>query len=182
MQTFWLRFLIRFRVIAAVAAVASLGMSAVPMMHAQTPAEARATFLLNFAKFIEWPDSAFSGQTAPIAVHVLGDTEVAKALERLAKGKTANGREISVKAVSSTADVATAHIVFVGQANLAGPVIAEVGTRPVVTVGEEESFLSAGGLIRLFADGNKVLCAINTKVSAAAGLKLGDKLVRASSG
>jgi hypothetical protein len=130
---------------------------------AQTPAEARAMFLLNFAKFIEWPAEAFSADSTPLAITVLGDAEVARAAEKLAKGKNANGREIVVKAVSNPTEAAGAHIVFVGQANLASGLLAAVGTRPVVTVGEEESFLTSGGVIRLFADGNKVLCAINIK-------------------
>jgi hypothetical protein len=166
---------------AIVASFASANAFAAPS-ESGSVAEARAIYLLNFARFVEWPETAFSDWSAPITIVMVGDTETARALERLVKGRNANGREIVVKSTSAPADAATAHIVFVGRVELTKAVISEVGSRPVVTVGEEESFLSEGGLIRLFCIGTKMHCAINTKVSAAAGLKLNDKLMRAANG
>jgi hypothetical protein len=167
--------------LAALALWGGLGLALAPAAHAQSQEEARAIFLFNFARFVEWPPAVFADGSAPLTIGVVGDRDVARALERYVKGKDANGRDIAVRALESAAGSAECQIVYVGDKRLAAAVIGEVAGKPVLTVGEEEDFITSGGVIRLFAKDNKVLCAINTKAADAAGLKLGDKLVRASS-
>ena len=152
-----------------------------PRAQAQTQEQARAIFLYNFAKFVEWPESAFADSAAPLKIAVVGHAEVARALERVVKGKDANGRDIEVMALTTASGCAGAHIVFVGSAALTAGVMAEVAGKPILTVGEEADFLKAGGVIRLFSQGSKVMCMINVKAADAVGLKLGEKLVKASS-
>jgi hypothetical protein len=148
---------------------------------AQSQEEARAIFLYNFAKFVEWPATAFAEGSTPVTIAVVGDNEVAKALERYVKGKNANGRDLVVKKLDGADGCADAHIVFVGNAKFTTDVIGAITGKPVLSVGDDENFLKSGGTIRLFSKDNKVLCAINPKAADAAGLKLGDKLVKASS-
>ena len=163
------------------AAVAVLFAGTASNARAQSPEEARAIFLYNFAKFVEWPDSAFASSSAPVVIAVVDANEVGRALEHYVRGKNANGRDIEVRQLKSEAGVGDAHIVFIGSTGLTSAVIAEIGSKPILSVAEDESFLQQGGIIRLFSQGNKVMCAINAKNSTAAGLKLGDKLVKASS-
>ena len=87
-----------------------------------------------------------------------------------------------VKSANAASAAGGAHIVFVGNDAAAKDVIAALASQPVVTVGEGPSFLADGGVIRLFANGDKIQCAINLKASETAGVKLGEKLVRASNG
>ncbi len=148
---------------------------------AQSQEEARAIFLFNFAKFVEWPDSAFADRAAPLTIGVVGDGAVAHALERYVKGKDANGRDIAVKKLDSAEGCADCQIVFVGAAKFTADVIGQISGKPVLSVGGDEDFIKSGGVIRLFSKDNKVMCAINVKAADAAGLKLGDKLVKASS-
>lgn len=148
---------------------------------AQSQEEARAIFLYNFAKFVEWPATAFAESATPMTIAVVGDADVARALERYVKGKNANGRDIVVKKLDTADGSADSHIVYIGDSRLANDVIAQINGRPVLSVGDDENFLKSGGAIRLFSKDGKVLCAINVKVADAAGLKLGDKLVKASS-
>ena len=159
----------------------SLGTALAPEARAQSQEEARAIFLYNFARFVEWPEAAFAEPSTPVTIAVIGDNAVARALERYVKGKDANGREIVVRALDSAAGCASSHITFVGHKHHAADVFAEVGKKPVLTVGEEEDFITSGGVIRLFSRENKVFCAINTSAATAAGLKLGEKLLKASS-
>lgn len=162
-------------------ALVLLAIAAPERAAAQTQEEARAIFLYNFAKFVEWPESAFAAPTTPVTIAIVGDRGVAEALERYVKGRNANGRDIVVRDLDSPEGCEGSHIVFVGAERHAAAVIELVRGKPILTVGQEEAFLKAGGTIRLFARGPKVLCAINLKAADAAGLKLGDKLVKASS-
>jgi hypothetical protein len=150
--------------------------------HAQSQQdEARAIFLLNFAKFVEWPATAFTDNTTPITIAVVDDSAVAKALERAVKGKNANGRDIVVKNLPSAEGCTESHIVYISKTKHIESVIQAISGKPILSVGEDEAFFKSGGAIRLFSKDSKVFCAINTKVPEAAGLKLGDKLVKASS-
>lgn len=158
-----------------------LTLSLAPRASAQSQEEARAIFLFNFAKFVEWPATAFADPATPITIAVVDDAAVAKALERAVKGKNANGRDIVVKSLPSAEGCADSHIVYVSKAQHIGAVVQAIAGKPVLSVGEDETFLKSGGAIRLFSKDNKVLCAINIKVPEAVGLKLGDKLVKASS-
>lgn len=150
-------------------------------VHAQSQEEARAIFLYNFARFVEWPDAAFSNASTAITIAVVGDAAVARALERYVKGKDANGRDVVVKTLATADGCADSHIVFVGDKKFSAAVISQIVGKPVLSVGEDEEFLKSGGVIRLFSRENRVLCAINTKAADAVGLKLGDKLVKAAS-
>jgi len=48
----------------------------------------KAAFLLNFARFTEWPAEAFTSPGAPFTVGVLGDEELRLALDTLASAST----------------------------------------------------------------------------------------------
>src|SRR4051812_32182144 len=59
---------------------------------AMSETEVKAAFLYNFAKFVEWPAEAFSSETAPIQLAVLGDEDVTAKLKMLLSDKKAHGR------------------------------------------------------------------------------------------
>lgn len=158
-----------------------LALGAASLAPAQSQEEARATFLLNFAKFVEWPPTAFPDPATPITIAVVDDYVVAKALERAVKGKNANGRDIVVKNLPTAEGCADSHIVYVSKTRHVEPVVQAIAGKSILSVGEDEAFLKSGGAIRLFSQDNKVKCAINMKAAESVGLKLGDKLVKVSS-
>ena len=58
----------------------------------------KAAFVLNFLKFVEWPPSP-AGVEAPIDVVVLGDDDLAKAIEQAALKQAVGGRALTVRSV-----------------------------------------------------------------------------------
>ena len=60
--------------------------------HAPGEYEVKAAFLLNFARLVEWPNSAFSGRDDPIALGVLGRDPFGGSLEKLVKGRSIGRR------------------------------------------------------------------------------------------
>ena len=60
--------------------------------------DVKAALLLNFARFIEWPDAAFDGAQAPIDVCVFTPSPFGQALERALSGETVANRSVSARA------------------------------------------------------------------------------------
>ena len=75
-----------FRFVAGAAIVCAI---AAPGRAQSAPEDhVKAALLLNFARFIEWPDEAFDGAQAPIDVCVLTPSPFGQALERALSGET----------------------------------------------------------------------------------------------
>ena len=59
----------------------------------------KAALLLNFARFIEWPDRAFAGASAPIEICVFAPNPFGEALDRALEGETVANRTLSARDV-----------------------------------------------------------------------------------
>src|SRR6266487_3292054 len=61
-------------------------------LHAQempvSEYEVKAVWLLNFARFVEWPAAAFTNAHCPVVVGVLGKDPFGRNLEQALEGKT----------------------------------------------------------------------------------------------
>jgi hypothetical protein len=140
--------------------------------------EIKAAFLYNFTKFIEWPAQSFADAGAPIVIGVLGDSPCAEALERLVKDRKVNGRAIVVRRVESAAEARTTHILFVGsrQEQQFARLEPEIGSLPVLTVGESQAFEAGGGIVNFVPQDDKVRFEINIGSADRAGLRVSAQL------
>ena len=138
----------------------------------------KAGYVFNFAKFIEWPASAFASPAAPLVVAVLDDSAVLPTLQQVLQGKSVNGRPIEVKAVSSVAAAAGAQILVVTRATKLEPssIRQQLGRSATLMVGEVEGFAENGGTIGFVKDGENLRFQLNLDVADAAGLKVSSKL------
>src|SRR5580704_7905559 len=59
--------------------------------------DVKAAFLLNFARYVEWPPEAFQGATQALTICVAGQDPFGSALDDIVAGKTIGGREIVVR-------------------------------------------------------------------------------------
>jgi len=173
--------------IAAVALVATL--ASVPVAHRVQAAQAnleyevKAAFLYNFAKFVEWPSTAFATPEAPLVFCIIGANPFEGRLERVVNDRTANGRRIVVRDDVATGQTGGCHLVFVPEseegsmARLLHPVNA-APEAPMLTVGEAEGFTEAGGMIELVVDEGRVRFDINAGMAERRGLKLSSQLLK----
>ena len=76
----------------------------------------RATYLVRFAAFVTWPPRAFASPSAPVAVCVAGRNPFGAMLTDAARGQTAHGRAIQVRTVSTSAQAAACHILYLAKA------------------------------------------------------------------
>ncbi|HVR97058.1 MAG TPA: YfiR family protein [Thermoanaerobaculia bacterium] len=139
----------------------------------------KAAFLYNFAKFVEWPADAFRGPRDPMVLCLLGEDPFGRELDQTVGGKTVLGRQIMVRRLETPAGLEECRILFVSSSE--GPrfaqVLAAVGDRAVLTVGDEEAFGRAGGIISFVVRQSRVRFHIDRAAAARAGLSISSQLL-----
>lgn len=142
--------------------------------------EVKAAFLLNFARLVEWPDTAFAGPRAPFTVGLLSSGASAEDLENFLDGKSAGTRKVTARQISSAAEAAGFHIVFVSSQhkNVADSVAKALRGSATLLVGESKDFVKNGGAIGFFSESNKIRFEIDPSVTEAAGLHVSSRLLR----
>lgn len=165
-------------------AVLLLSVAAAPL-RAQAPAlvqeyALKAAFLFNFVKFVEWPASAFAGERAPMTICVFGNDPFGRALDEVVQGERVGERGLAVRRPDGRDDLEACHVLFVSSSEkdrLAG-VLAQVQGAPVLTVGDTDGFLRAGGVINFVLEGSKVRFLIDQEAAERSGLRISSKLMR----
>ncbi|NEX21243.1 YfiR family protein [Thiorhodococcus mannitoliphagus] len=145
-----------------------------------TEADLRATFLVNFPLFIEWPSSAFDSPSAPLRYCVLGNSALSSSLEQALAGERIGGHPMQLAAAQDPAQWRRCHILYVDQrAAEPGPrVLAAVEGAPVLSVGDTETFVREGGVVSLVHRGERLHPLINQAAAARAGIRISSKLLR----
>lgn len=157
-----------------------LGVLPVKAEEAPSEHEVKAAFLYNFTKFVEWPAQAFESTNAPIRFAVFGDEAFAGKLRSLLSDKKAHGRSFEVKSIATPMDAKGFHIAFVASAESrrAAQLIEATKKSPVLTVGESDQFLDAGGMINLFFEDTQLAFEVNPESARKANLEISSKLLR----
>jgi len=163
--------------------IVSVLLLAGPDHAAQTPAlserQVKALFLFNFAKYVDWPASAFSNSTAAIVIDVVGEDGLSEEFKQVTGDKTVNGRRVVVKQVEGTMDVKDCQILFICASEKAHlqEILEAVKNSAVLTVGESDQFLTMEGMINFTKKENKIHLEINLAPAQRANLKLSSKLL-----
>ena len=139
----------------------------------------KAAFIFNFAKFVEWPTSAFADAKSPFVIGVLGENPFGTDLEATVRGKSINEHPIVVKACPNLEEARATHILFVSttEKKRFEEIFKSLRGTSVLTVGETERFTESGGLINFVSENNKIRFQINDPGAKAAGLKISSKLL-----
>ena len=144
-----------------------------------TEYQVKAVFLFNFAKFIEWPPAKLGEPDSPLVIGIIGDNPFGTLLDETIKDQTINGHKLVSRAISTTAEAAACHIVFISRSEKERlrPLLAGLKGQPVVTVSELRGFAQDGGMIALVLLNGRVKLEINPAAAGEAGVKLSSKLL-----
>jgi hypothetical protein len=139
----------------------------------------KAAFLFNFAKFVDWPPEAFKDASAPLVIGILGDNPFGRDLEQTVQGKSINTHPLLIKQFSSPSETTNCHILFVSSSEKKRQpeVLNSVRGAPVLTVGENDQFIEAGGMINFVVEDKKIRFQINNDPARREGLKISSKLL-----
>jgi hypothetical protein len=136
-----------------------------------------ANYLAHFASFVEWPDTAFHDAAAPVSLCLFGNADFGNSLQELTKDVIVRGRKIEVRSVKTVALARGCHILFIGRedARRYEEIVGPLRDLPVLTVGETEDFLDAGGAIK-FVFGETLQIDLSLKAANRAHLKVRSNL------
>jgi len=139
----------------------------------------KGAFLLNFAKFVEWPDQAFKSPGDPIMICILGQNPFGSGFDKAAKEIVVGNRQLGVRQLSDPQQSGQCQMVFVSasERKLSRALLQSTQGESVLTVGESEGFTSGGGIIDFKLDGEKVRIEINTAAADRAKLRISAKLL-----
>jgi hypothetical protein len=144
--------------------------------------QVKAAFILNFAKFVDWPSDAFS-EGGSLVVGVVGDDPFGGALDQL-NGNTVNGRRLRIKRLRWDDSLRGCQILFVSnsEGKHLGKIMESIRGTSVLTIGEMPQFNQSGGMIRFLTQSNKVRFEINAAAAGQARLRVSSKLLALSKG
>ena len=162
-----------------VSVVFFLGPQMLQGQTSMTEYQVKAQFLLNFIMYVDWPEHVPSGGEAPIVIGILGQDNVGGDLQRVAEGKSINGRMIVIKQISDNEDLSGCSILFVSasESPRLDAILGKTKGRPILTVGEDDSFLDKGGIINFDLKDGKVHLEINLQAARQVSLEISSKLL-----
>lgn len=169
------------RVLAAVLLAAVLAAPATPAADPPSApaseADLKVAFLLNFARFVRWPETA-STNSEPFIVGIVDLEPLLAPLAQLER-KTVRDRAFRVRHCRGTNDVTGCHILFLNTSE-PGPrraMLAAAAGKPVLTVGESPDFLDEGGIIRFVLRNDRLRLHVSRPAAAKAGLEMSARLL-----
>src|SRR4029077_1662792 len=66
-----------------------------------TEYQIKALFLLNFVKYVDWPDASFVDTNSPVIIGIFGEDKFGDALKNAVEGKTVAGRRVVTQPVDN---------------------------------------------------------------------------------
>jgi YfiR/HmsC-like len=179
----WLAGLGQWRRVMSLALLAVLMLASSPGVCGDAPSlteyQVKALFLLNFTKYVEWPDAAFEQADAPITIGVVGENHFGEDLKKAVEGKSVNGRKIIIVSLETESDWSKCRILFISgsEKKRLAEILGKIGTLPVLTVGETEQFTQQGGMVNFTRKDGKVRLEINLTAAEKAKVGISSKLL-----
>ena len=134
----------------------------------------KAAYLFNFTKFVDWPRDALPPD-APLTICVAGTSPFGEVLDDTVQGELVAGRPLTTRVVREPSGC---HVLFVPAGGAAAPLLHDARTRPILTVGESETFLRDGGIVKFVMQDGKVRFEINQDAASRAQLRISSRLLR----
>ncbi len=138
----------------------------------------KAGFIVNFARFTEWPSDVFEGSGEPLRFCVLGHDPFGVALDTIA-GKEVKGRQIEIGHPLWIEDALRCHVVFISDTarDRLVEILQSLDGAPILTIGDMPDVAHCGGIIGLENVENHIRFRINVDAAHRAGLTLSSRLL-----
>ncbi|MGE0087456.1 MAG: YfiR family protein [Desulfococcaceae bacterium] len=140
----------------------------------------KAAFLYNFAKFVQWPDTAFRSPDEPVLLCILGTSFFGNALGTIENREVIPPRRLSVKLCENIGEISGCHMLFISSSeseNLSS-ILSVTQTIPMLTVSDSEGFAQRGVMINLVNIDNKLRFEINTEAVNQMPFRLSSNLLK----
>jgi hypothetical protein len=172
------RGLVRSRLIVCVVLAAGLSARNVCAQTVADEYQVKAAYLLNFARFVEWPADVLPA-SAPLEIGIVGDDPFGAAIGDVLRGKSANGHPIHLRHLRWDDVLTSCQIIFISTSEEGHlpQILRYLGQNSVLTVSDIDRFSLRGGVIEFRMVGNRVRFDINREPAVAARLSISSKLL-----
>jgi hypothetical protein len=130
----------------------------------------KAAYLFNFAKFVEWPNSADT-----LTVCFLGGEGVHEALASGIDGKRVGARKLIARRLVQPTTAQDCEVLYADAASV-NMTLAE--GLPVLTVSDAPQFATKGGMVELFTENHRLRFVINVARAHKSGLRISSDLLK----
>jgi hypothetical protein len=178
-----LSFVLGLFLFAFVAVATSFAASAYLMTSAKrvlSEAEAKAAFVLNFARFTQWPVGGLPEDHGTITIAVSTEGRLASELQRLSKGFLVQGHPVEVVVLEDPADNAICQVLFVEKSerlDFQRYLKAKAG-KNILVVGDQPESVKWGAAIAFRPEKSRLQFVINRKAARAQGLSFSSQLLK----
>ena len=138
----------------------------------------KAAYLLNFARYVEWPAARLAAAQA-LRVCVLGRDPFGGALSAL-EGRQMNGRDVHIRQLDGVDQAGECHVVFISDSEerRLAAMLRTLSGRGLLLVSDIDGFVEAGGGIGLVTEEGRVRFDINQASLQRDGLRASAQLLR----
>ena len=174
----------RLRWLRLLACASAAVLLAGPPVAAQNVTEPalKGALIHNFAKYTAWLPEALPPQ-APFVACVLGDRNVADALERSVRGRLLSNHPVTVSFVDADSPLRACHLLYISAVSQrqAEAVLASIRGAAVLTMVDIESFKRRGTIVRVFVERGTVRFDIDVWLARRSRLELSSQVLSLAS-
>ena len=132
----------------------------------------KAEYLVNFVKYIEWPENA----KATILICVAGQNPFGTVLEGLIRNEQAGGKALTTDVILEPNP--GCDVVFTPRTSNVNAYLRAAAGKPMLTIGETPRFVEQGGMIGFLSENDNVLFEINRAAVEKARLRISSRLLQ----
>lgn len=137
----------------------------------------KASFLVKFAPFVEWPQGAKATPGSAFIICLSGEDPFGVVLDDVVRGERISGHPVSIRRIGERGITTGCHMLFAGRsADATYAPFADLGGRPVLTVTDSASGVP-GSMIQFVMQAGRVRFRIDDGAARANGLVISSKLL-----
>lgn len=137
----------------------------------------KAGYLVNFAKFVEWPASAVPSDVLTVCFR--GGSGVRAGLAQDLEHKRVGTRQVALRELTDADSSDGCNVLYIEGSG--GSLVSGAHAAGILTIGEGQDFVKRGGIIGLFTEANRLRFSVNVENARRAGLKLSAALLQLAS-
>lgn len=156
--------------------IISIALSLFSIVAQAQEAKFKATFTLNFIRYIGWPEASNQGD---FVIGVLKSKEIADQLKVQSAGKKFGFQDVVIKEFKTVEEITKCQVIFVASsANFArnAEIISEKAGKTTLIVTESEGATSKGAIINFVIREDKLKFEISKANAARSSLQISSKL------
>jgi hypothetical protein len=143
-----------------------------------TEDQIKSAMMVNFIKFIQWPESVTQETGGLITIGVFCNDHFEQALEPV-QGRTVGSYRIAVRRITDLDQMTGCQVLYIcsSETHRIDQIFSWVYRRPILTIGEDENFLRSGGIIRFYMEKKHIRFEINKTAALGSNLQISAKLI-----